>query len=292
MAHVMRMARAGEANTAERSSVTTGASRLNPGDVGPSNIPARSPSTNRRSSSATRRPSCASPAASVRTAAARAGSGPAWRSPGPGSVGSPTRPPRRERPARPRCARGARAPDRARRRPASTPAPSSPPNGFGHLAAGAVLRRRRRRARRRRSSGIEPDGPARPQPQRRRPARPGQRRRTLPWGPRSMLAGPTPPAAISKRLDEGRLPAADLAHDEEVGVGQHSLAIEVPGVEAERPAQQVPPDQRAWPAQAACADEGVDRLDVSRRGPVGGRGFHGSTTDQLTTTHGPTGAST
>ena len=60
-------ASAGEANTADRSSTTTEASRRRPAEVGPSNMPARSPSTSRRSSRATRRPSWASPAASVRT---------------------------------------------------------------------------------------------------------------------------------------------------------------------------------------------------------------------------------
>jgi len=49
--------RAGEWYTVDRSSTTSGPSSRNPGVVGPSNMPQRSPLTSRRSSNATSRPS-------------------------------------------------------------------------------------------------------------------------------------------------------------------------------------------------------------------------------------------
>ncbi len=93
-------------------------------------------------------------------------------------------------------------------------------------------------------------------------------------------------------FDQGRLPAADLAQDDQVGVGQHALAVQVPGIEAKRPTQQVPPDQRAAPAETAFGDEGVHRLEVGSGGPMGGRRFHRLDGGRVTTSPGPAGAST
>ena len=74
-AHTISKPRAGEEYRRERSSTTMPPAMSMPGDVSPSNMPARSPTTRRRNSSATWRPSWRSPSRSVPSAAGLGGLG-------------------------------------------------------------------------------------------------------------------------------------------------------------------------------------------------------------------------
>ena len=97
--------------------------------------------------------------------------------------------------------------------------------------------------------------------------------------------------APQEGLDKGRFTAAHLAEDNQVRVRQHALSVEVPGVEAKRPTEEVPADERTAAADIASGDKGVDRLEVRGRRPMGGRRLHRSGPARITPTRGPRGAS-
>jgi hypothetical protein len=78
---------------------------------------------------------------------------------------------------------------------------------------------------------------------------------------------PGPPAehslAPQERLDEGALASAYLPEDHHVGIGDHALGVELEGIEDERPAQEVIPDDHAPLAQAGLGDERVGRAQIA-----------------------------
>jgi hypothetical protein len=57
-------------------------------------------------------------------------------------------------------------------------------------------------------------------------------------------------------------------------VNQHPGAVQLPGVVGKRPSEPVPADVNPPVAEAALGDEGMERLEMGGRGPVGGRWAH------------------
>ncbi len=238
VAQVMRIPNAAEWYTAERSRTTRGASSRMPGEVGPSNMPRRSPATRRRSSSATFRPSAASPATSVPTAlrgVAASGCNSASTTVGKRRAGPPCST-RRPRPHRVRCARweegvvrGSRpTATRATRTAACATSSTSvarSPSGCMATASSGLSR-------------IEPPGAA----PRVRPPGPGQRP-VLPFGVHHPGPAPERGQAPQIGLHERALAPADLPDHDHVGVGEAPAAVELEGVvrERRRPAGRAPP---------------------------------------------------
>src|SRR5215218_3746219 len=73
---------------------------------------------------------------------------------------------------------------------------------------------------------------------------------------------------LVEALDQRALGVADLPDHQHVGAGD-LLAVQRPGVVAERAAEDVPADVDALAAQAALGDERVGGLEVGRGDPVG-----------------------
>ena len=271
VAQVMRIPSAAEWYTADRSRTTRGASRRMPGDVGPSNMPRRSPATSRRSSSATFRPSAARPATSVPTARAASCVGVQERvdhhregRPGrwarrPGDRRSPTAPAT----ARSRALRSVGSNGRPRLAAASEASSS-------HRAPGHVLvdRRLATSVAARRPDGVErvePDRAARAQRHGLHPPGAGQRA-VLTLGVHHPGPSPEHRQAPQIGLHERALAPADLPDHDHVGIGEEPAPVELEGVVGERRprAGRGPPGHRAPPARPCRSDAGSDSGDRAR----------------------------
>ena len=228
-----------------------------PGVVGPSNIPARSPSTSRRSSRPTSLPSSSSPAFVVPTTLADSARGRRSDRTTSGRVGGPLPRSRCARVAAPRasssaaCSRG----ESGRRRHAVASVPSRheavPCHGHARWRRGALQR-------------VDADRSARCQGERARAERPGER---------SVLAlriehrNLSPEGRLPKQvgLHESALPPSDLAEHRDIRIGHGACRVQLERVMGKGAADKVLADEHPARGERRRRGKRVGGAELGRR---------------------------
>ena len=103
----------------------------------------------------------------------------------------------------------------------------------------------------------------------------GRQRAVLALGVEDEGAAPEGELAEQVGLDQCALPPADLAEDDRVRVGQPACRVQLEGIEAEGPSEEVGPDEHAGHRRARVAQQRVERAGLAGGGLMGcgpGRG--------------------
>ena len=116
---------------------------------------------------------------------------------------------------------------------------------------------------------VEPDGAPRPQSHRPHAPRRGQVP-VLTLGIHHPGPATEDGLAPQEGLDERALAPADLPEDHHVGVGHHTLGVELEGVEDEGSTEEVVTDHHPSLAQPGLGNEGIGRPQIAGGDLVGG----------------------